>query len=197
MPRLDTASPDERRIAQRQSQIDAIAAGEERTLDDVYRRNAPRVRAVAMAVLKDRDLAEDVTQEVFMRLWRTPRRFVPERGSLGAFLAVDAKGRSIDLVRSRTAALRREHDDRRRRGDVVDVATEEEALRSVLDDQVRASVLALPEEQRDAIALAFFDGFPYRSVATLLDVPEGTVKSRIRVGLGTLRSTLSPEVLLA
>jgi RNA polymerase sigma-70 factor (ECF subfamily) len=168
-----------------------IAKGEPEAMSAAYSQHAARVSAVALNIVRDRDLAADVAQDVFERLWHRPDRFDPDRGSLGVFLAVDAHGRSIDLIRSRAASKRRELDDHLRRSADVVPDTEHEALRRIEASSIRASLMSLPEEQRVPITLAYFDGISYRQVAERLRMPEGTVKSRIRAGLQSLGSSLA------
>lgn len=196
MSRQDTQSSTDT-INDRFDLIEAIAQGDEATVAAVYRSHAARVTAVAVSVLRDRDLAADVTQEVFLRLWRNPHRFDPTRGSLGAFLAVDAKGRSIDLLRSRQAAAAREKKDLHERINEVKIGTEEEAMQRFVGVDVRDSLAMLPDEQRIPITLAYFNDISYRAVAEILSLPEGTVKSRIRSGLKALQASLSEELVAA
>lgn len=168
-----------------------IAEGDPAAMSVAYKQHAAKVNAVAFSIVRDRDLAADVTQDVFERLWHRSDRFDPDRGSIRAFLTVDAQGRSIDLVRSRNATKKREINDHARRVSDAPLDTEDEALRRIEASVVRSGLESLPEEQRVPITLAYFDGLPYRLVAERLRMPEGTVKSRIRAGLATLGSTLS------
>jgi RNA polymerase sigma-70 factor (ECF subfamily) len=157
-------------------------------LAEVYRRHGSAVVAHARRVGQP-DAAEDVAQEVFLVLWRDPARFDPGRGSLRTYLLSLVHNRSIDLYRS--------EESRRRRQDRYCAVPE---ARSELDDtvvaadqaaHVRASLDALPHNERVAIDLAYFGHHSYKEVAQLLEQPEGTVKSRIRHGLETLRSASS------
>ena len=171
----------------------AIAAGDQTALRTAYELYASRVMGVAVGILKSKELAEDVTQEVFVRLWKSPRRFDAERGSLKAYLQVDARGRSIDLVRSHRAAVQRDQADYFRSSKVAE-GTEDIAMTSLTSATVHRAILELPVEQRAPIALAYLDGLSYRDVATRLGQPEGTVKSRIRAGMRRLHLVLAPEV---
>jgi len=168
-----------------------VVEGDPAGMTAAYNQFGSRVSAVAFSIVRDRDLAADITQDVFERLWHRPERFDPGRGSLGAFLAIDAQGRSIDLVRSRNAAKRRELNDHARRAGELPPDTEDEALRRIEAANVRLSLQSLPDEQRIPITLAYFEGIPYRQVAERLRMPEGTVKSRIRAGLESLGSSLA------
>ncbi len=167
-----------------------IAAGREQALAEVYRRHAGSVRALALRLIHDADLAEDVVQEVFLRLWRHPRRFDPERGSLRSYLLAHTHGRSVDLIRSESARRRRE--EREARLAPVDLpGVAEQVWQSALADEVRQALAGLAANERKAIELAYYGGLTYREVARLLAEPEGTVKSRIRSGLRRLSLALA------
>ncbi len=145
--------------------------------------------ARAGSLTRDRLLAEDVAQEVFLRLWTQGDRFDPARGSLRSYLMSHAHGRSIDMVRSESARRSREDTVGRRELDSPDI--EEEAIGRQIAEHVRSALDTLRHEQREAIELAFFEGMSYRQVAAALSSPEGTVKGRIRAGLRQLASELS------
>lgn len=171
--------------------VDAIAAGDAAALAAAYMAHASRVHALARG-LCGQTRAEDVTQEVFLQLWKYPERYKAERGTLRSFLLVRAHGRAVDILRSDTARSAREF-----AGSVLSEAQQSETDESVLAALERAEVgellSALPETERHPIVLAYFGGHTYREVARLLAVPEGTIKSRIRSGLQHLR-TASPGV---
>lgn len=167
----------------------AIGRWSEDALAEAYRRHAGSAFALARRLLYDRQLAEEVLQEVFLRLWNRPERFDAERGSLRAYLLAQVHGRSIDLMRSETSRRRREERDGR---EAVTVAPdlEREVMDLTVAEQVKDVVASLPIDERQAIELAYFGGHTYRQVAEMLDAPEGTVKSRIRSGLKRLRKDL-------
>lgn len=167
----------------------AIARWQHEALAEVYRRHAGAVFGLALRVLHERALAEDVVQEVFLRLWHAPEKFDPERGGLRSFLLAHTHGRSVDLLRSeQSRRLREDRDARRAAEGGYDI--EHEVVDIAVAEQVRDALGALTAEERRAIELAYFGGRTYREVATLLDQPEGTVKSRIRSGLRRLRGAL-------
>jgi RNA polymerase sigma-70 factor (ECF subfamily) len=173
----------------------AIIAGDQRSLHDAYDLYATFVNGVAIGILKDPHLAADITQEVFVRLWQRGERFDPERGTLKSYLQIDAHGRAIDLLRSRKASDRRERLDHEKTASTHTAGTEELAMTAITSTTVRTAMMGLPEDQRNPIAMAFFGGHSYRDVAKALNVPEGTVKSRIRLGMKRLQLALGTDVL--
>ena len=167
----------------------AIGRWRQDALAEAYRRHAGAAFALARRLLGDRDLAEEILQEVFLRLWNAPERFDPERGSLRSYLLAQVHGRSVDLLRSETSRRRREEREARETAEHgVDI--EREVVDLTVADQVKEVVAELPVDERRAIELAYFGGHTYRQVAVLLDQPEGTVKSRIRSGLRRMRQGL-------
>lgn len=170
-----------------------IAEQDSEALSEAYRMYSHRVYRVAYGLLRREELAQDVTQEVFVRLWKRPDRYDAARGAMSSFLQLDAHGRSIDLIRSEEARARREIANERLSSSHQD-SPEEEAMKSVTSERVRAALNQLKEAERGPIAMAFYLGYSYRKVAIVLGVPEGTVKSRIRSGMAKLRETLGTEL---
>jgi RNA polymerase sigma-70 factor (ECF subfamily) len=184
-----TTSEAQRRAADDKTLASAVAAGDEPALAELYRRHAGPCLTLARRVLADRVLAEEVVQEVFLRLWRGPERFDAERGSMRSFLFANVHGRAVDLVRAEAARRAREERDAFRSPTVDD-----DLERAVVDltegEAVRRALAMLSDGERQAIELAYFGGHTYKEVAVLLEQPEGTVKSRIRSGLLRLRAAL-------
>ncbi|HEX2048828.1 MAG TPA: sigma-70 family RNA polymerase sigma factor [Acidimicrobiales bacterium] len=168
----------------------AIGRWREDALAEVYRRHGGAAFALALRLLNDRQLAEEVLQEVFVRLWNTPERFDPARGSLRAYLLAQTHGRAVDLLRSETARRRREEREARE-STSLGPDIEREVIDLTVSEKVKEVVAGLPADERRAIELAYFGGHTYRQVAVLLEAPEGTVKSRIRSGLRRLRTELA------
>jgi RNA polymerase sigma-70 factor (ECF subfamily) len=169
---------------------DAIARSEEAALAEAYRRHAVASRSLALRLVRDRDLAEEVVQEVFVRLWTRAERFDGTRGSLRSYLLAQTHGRALDLLRSETARRRREEREARQSGESrIDV--EDEAIANTVADEVRRALASLPPDEREPVQLAYLGGLSYREVAARLGIPEGTAKSRIRSGLSRLRSGLA------
>ena len=168
-----------------------ITRGASDSLAEVYRRHAGQIHGLALRLCGS-SRAEDVLQEVMMDLWCKPERFAAERGSLRTFLLMQAYGRSVDRLRSDTARQARQTVHVPRRTD-PEPDVETTVLGRLDSDTLWRHLRALPNNERDAIVLAYFEGHTYRDVARLLRQPEGTVKSRIRSGLTRLRSQLVDE----
>jgi RNA polymerase sigma-70 factor, ECF subfamily len=169
--------------------VRAIVDHDERALAEAYRRHGDACFALARRVLFDRALAEDVVQEIFVRLWNRAELYEADRGSLRSFLIAQSHGRSVDLLRAETARRRREEREARQRiAEPIDL--EREVVNLTDAEAVRGALASLPEPERVAIDLAYFGGHTYREVASILEQPEGTIKSRIRAGLVRLRAAL-------
>ena len=167
----------------------AIGRWREDALAEAFRRHAGAVYGLARRVLGDAASAEEVVQEVFLRLWSKPDSYDPARGSLRAYLLAQSHGRAVDLLRSDSSRRRREERDAARSAEAgYDIEREVGDL--AVSEHIQSVVQDLPEDERRAIELAYFGGHTYREVAALLAQPEGTVKSRIRSGLKRMRSRM-------
>lgn len=167
----------------------AIGRFQQDALAEAYRRHAGAVFGLARRLLTDHARAEEVVQEVFVRLWNEPDRFDPSRGTMRSFLLANAHGRAVDLIRSEASRRRREEREFARTADAgYDISREVWDL--ALAGHVRDAMESLQEGERAAIELAYFGGLTYREVAEQLGDAEGTVKSRIRSGLKKLRGEL-------
>jgi RNA polymerase sigma-70 factor (ECF subfamily) len=164
-----------------------IQHGDELAMATLFDRYSRLVYSVALRVLRDPSAAEDVLQEIFMQVWRTPDSFISTRGSLAGWLAVVSRNRSIDTLR------------RRRPTDPVedvylasstDLAGEAE--RNSMMERARRVIQTLPAEQRKTLEMAFFDGLTHTEIAEMTGDPLGTVKTRIRTALLTLRKAFLP-----
>jgi RNA polymerase sigma-70 factor (ECF subfamily) len=170
----------------------AVAAGDQAALASVYARHGATVFGFARRVLRSTPLAEEVTQEVFVRLWRDPGRYDPQRAPLRAFLLRDAHGRAVDLLRAETARRAREEREQTLASEEAP-GPEHEVWEAVRSAKVRHALESLPGPEKQAIVLAFYAGLSYHEVARRLGEPEGTIKSRIRRGLDRLRAPLLQE----
>jgi RNA polymerase sigma-70 factor, ECF subfamily len=159
-----------------------IRSGDEGAMAALYDRYSSLVYAVALRVLGDTGAAEDVLQEVFMQLWRNPAAFDSSRGNLGAWLGVIARNRAIDGLRKR-----------RPETDITDVVLSVEpdmasdAERGRAMEKVRGALGGMPASQRSALEMAYFEGLTHTEIAAKTGEPLGTIKTRIRTGLQTLR----------
>jgi len=170
---------------------DRLVARDATALSDLYDQFGSYVFGLAARVIGDRHAAEDVTQEVFLSLWERPEAFEPARGRLRTFLGTLAHRRAVDVVRREEARRRRAAREAATAIPIPDVG--ELAMAIVTAEQVRAEVERLPREQREAIELAYFGGRTYRQVAEELGIPEGTAKSRMRLGLSRIAQALEAQ----
>lgn len=167
------------------SDADLVSGVETRNQADlkaIYDRFGGAVYSVALKVLRNPDLAEDVVQETFVTFWTSPEKFDAARGSLKTFLLTIAHRRAVDIVRSEEARARRELIP----PDPDYTSVEEEILARATSDRVHQALTDLDENERKAITMAYFGGLTYVEVADRLGAPEGTVKSRIRNGMRKL-----------
>jgi RNA polymerase sigma factor (sigma-70 family) len=168
-----------------------LVARDPGALAEMYDQFGSFVFGLASRVIRDRRAAEDVTQDVFLSLWERPEAFDPERGHLRTFLGTVAHRRAIDFVRREEARRRRNVRDAQTVLPIPDV--DELAIAIVTAEHVRAEVERLPADQREAIELAYFAGRTYRQVADELGIPEGTAKSRMRLGLRRIADALAAK----
>jgi RNA polymerase sigma-70 factor (ECF subfamily) len=174
--------------------VDRLVAGDDEAVEELFDRYAGLLMAIARRVTGDGSSAEDVVQEVMCSLWHHPERFDERRGSLRAYLGMQAHRRAVDLLRADSRRRGRE-----RRFESVECTSPSWLPDGALpvDDAtarelVHNAIARLPDEQRRAVSLAFFDGHSYREVAVLLGIPEGTAKSRLRLAQAKLAQWLAP-----
>jgi RNA polymerase sigma factor (sigma-70 family) len=170
---------------------DRLIAGEEGALNEIYDQFASFVYGLALRVIGDARAAEDVSQDVFVTFWERPDAFDPDRGSLRTWLGTLAHRRAVDHVRREEARRRRAIKDAARPETTPDV--EEMAIALVTAERVRSALATLSDDQQRAIQLAYFGGKTYRQVAEVLGIPEGTAKSRLRLGLRRIAGVLETE----
>jgi RNA polymerase sigma-70 factor, ECF subfamily len=166
--------------------ISRVRAGDEDALAALHDRYAQVVYSVALRVLGETTEAEDILQEIFLQLWRNPQTFDSNRGSLGAWLAVITRHRAIDHLRRR-----RPESDIEDVIVAVDTRLEQTTDRNMAIAKIRAVVDRLPVEQRKPLEMAFFEGLTHSEIASKTGEPLGTIKTRIRSALLTLRKALA------
>jgi RNA polymerase sigma-70 factor, ECF subfamily len=169
--------------------VTSVGRYSEVALAEVYRRHGGAVYGLARRVLDNAAEAEDVTQEVFLRLWNAPDRFDPARGSLRSYLLAQSHARAVDVIRSQNARRARESSEAMKTAR-AGYDMQNEAWDLTLAHQVSEALATLPDNERRAIELAYFEGRTYVQVAEILNQPEGTVKSRIRNGMRRMRRIL-------
>jgi len=152
----------------------------------LYDRYSSIVYSVALRVLQDTGAAEDVLQDIFMQLWRKPAAFDASRGSMAAWLVVVARNRAIDALRRRRP---QDDIDEVMVSVVPDLASGAERSRAM--EKVRGALQAMPPEQRAALEMAYFEGLTHAEIAEKTGDPLGTIKTRIRTGLLTLRKVFA------
>jgi len=170
-----------------------VARGDTAAFEAVYDRLADVVFGVIRRVLRDPAQSEEVAQEVLVEVWRTATRFDPDKGGASTWVLTMAHRRAIDRVRSAQAAHDRE--ERVAHRDHVPAFDEvaEQVETRLEQEQVRRCLGNLTELQRESVTLAYYGGYTYREVGELLDVPLGTVKTRLRDGLIRLRDCMGVE----
>jgi RNA polymerase sigma-70 factor, ECF subfamily len=177
------------------SQTDAelyrvLKDGQKSALGDIYDRYGKLVYGLALKILNNSQEAEDLTQEIFLALWRY-RAYDPTRGSLGSFLSMMTRSRAIDKIRSRQSSLKSlERWSRTMSAETIPNAPFELASFTERSQQVRNALVQLSQEQRQVLEMAYYDGLSQSEIAQRLNIPLGTVKTRSRLGLLRLRQVL-------
>jgi RNA polymerase sigma-70 factor, ECF subfamily len=169
-----------------------VQDGSPRAFELLYDRHSAAAFSLAYRMVGNRVMAEDISQEAFLAIWRSRLRYDQARGSVRTWVLGIVHNRAIDALRRSLV-----HDRRRETAEGIEETheaperTEVEAARREEARTVRSALDALPEEQRRTIELAYFGGFTHSQIAELLDMPIGTVKGRMRLGLDKLRHQLS------
>jgi RNA polymerase sigma-70 factor, ECF subfamily len=168
----------------------AVARGDQTAFGELYDRVAGTVHGVVRKVVRDPAQSEEVTQEVLVEVWRMAVRFDPDKGSARTWILTMAHRRAIDRVRSEQSSRdRTERVGHRDQGRAFDEVAEAVEVRFE-HEQVREALSTLTELQREAVELAYYQGYTYREVSELLDTPLGTIKTRMRDGLIRLRDAM-------
>jgi RNA polymerase sigma-70 factor (ECF subfamily) len=159
----------------------------------LFDRHGGAAFSLAYRIVGDRAAAEEVTQEAFISVWRSGARFDAVRGSVRSWLLSIVRNRAIDFLRSRAGKAPKLNfdDDSVLEQRPAAERTEEEALRRETAGEVRGAIGKLPSEQSKVIELAYFGGFSHSEIAGILELPMGTVKGRMRLGLEKIRGELA------
>ncbi len=164
--------------------------GDEEAFARLYDATSARAYGLAVRVVRDPSQAEEVAQEAFLEIWRTASRFDAARGSAVSWVLTLVHRKAVDRVRSAEASTRRDTTYHQSSQVVEHDTTAEAAHASMEARRVRQALGSLTEVQREALELAYFKGYTHTEVATMLDLPVGTAKTRIRDGLIRLRDTM-------
>lgn len=183
-------TPQDSAPARLASLMQLSSRGDEAAFAELYDATSSRAYGLALRVVRNPALAEEVLQEAYLDAWRTSSRFDPARGSAIGWLLTIVHRKSVDRVRSAEASTARDATYHRETQAVEHDSTTEMAHASLEAQRVRGAVAGLTDVQREAVELAFFGGYTHTEVATMLDVPVGTAKTRIRDGLIRLRDAM-------
>ncbi len=167
-----------------------IRAGQVEALGLLYDRHAGVALATALRVVGKRDEAEDAVQDAFVAVWQKIDRYDAARGSLRGWIMTIVRNRAIDRVRARRTSVDIDDADERSLLRTGPNPTWEDTLSRASSNEVRAAMAALPDDQRRAVEMAYFEGYTYREVAQLTGVPVGTANGRLRLALAKLRDAL-------
>jgi RNA polymerase sigma-70 factor (ECF subfamily) len=170
--------------------IEGIVQRDQTALATLYDRYAGMLSSVLNRILRDQQAAEEILQDIFFQLWRAPSRFDPARGSLPAWLTVIARNRAISRLRRHNPAAGEELLDT---SAVSTFNIETAAAQQQLLGRVKGALENLPAEQRTAIELAYFEGMSHSEIARRTGDPLGTVKTRLRSAVETLKRTFDAQ----
>jgi RNA polymerase sigma-70 factor (ECF subfamily) len=171
--------------------VDRMASGDSSALGDLYDRHSRAIYSLAVRILADAAEAEDVVQDVFTQAWRQATRYDAARAPVAAWLMIMARARSLDrLRRRRSRIVATELDPSIPHPRDPDASQELLAISAEQADRLRGALGVLPDGQRTAIELAYYEGLSQSDIAARLQQPLGTIKTRIRSGLLKLREAL-------
>ncbi len=170
--------------------LKACGRGDQTAFARLYDATSSRVVGLAVRVVRDPAQAEEVAQEALLEIWRTSSRFDPAKGSPLGWMLTIVHRKAVDRVRSAEASTRRDTTYHQRNQPVEHDSTAEAATATLEARRVRQALSGLTPVQREALELAYFGGYTHTEVATMLELPVGTAKTRIRDGLIRLRDTM-------
>lgn len=177
-----------------------VRAGDDGALGIVYDRHAAMVYGIARRVTADDQVAMEVVQDVFVRLWEAPDRVDLDRGAIRSYLGVLAHRRAVDAVRR---AVRRDRAEAEASAgapvphEAIDELVADADARAWCRERLTVAMARLPDDQREALRLAYVEGRTFKEVARLLGIPEGTAKSRVRLALARVRASAAANDLRA
>ena len=176
--------------ATREELLGRIARGDQAAFGELYDQIAPRVLGLVKRLLVDHAQSEEVTQEIFLEIWQSAPRFEPTRGGASTWIMTMAHRRAVDRIRASQAGR-----DRDQKIGIRDLAVEYDHVSETVEvriehERVKKAMSRLTELQREAVSLAYYGGFSHSEVAERLDIPLGTVKTRLRDGMIRLRDEL-------
>jgi RNA polymerase sigma-70 factor, ECF subfamily len=170
------------------SLLERVVRKEESALAALYDRYSGLVFAEAMRILRDNGAAEEILQDIFYQVWRTAEKFDPARGSLPGWLMVVTRNRAISRLRRSGSRSDEELDQN---AVSVSINLENAASQKQMIDRLKSVMSAMPDSQRQAIELAFFEGLTHSEIAAKTGEPLGTIKTRIRSALEVLRRSVT------
>jgi len=168
------------------SLLERVVRKDEEALSALYDRYSGLVYSEAKRILRDTGAAEEILQDLFYQIWRTAERFDEARGSLGGWLLVAARNRAISRLRRKTGKT----EELKENGVGLRVDLESRTAQNLLLEKVRGVMQELPEGQREAVELAYFEGMSHTEIAEKTGQPLGTIKTRIRSAMETLKRVL-------
>jgi RNA polymerase sigma-70 factor (ECF subfamily) len=178
--------------------IGRVVQGEKDALEALYTKYSTSVYSLAMIMLKQQALAEEATQDVFLNIWLKASSYKPDRGNLRTWIMSVAHHKLIDVIRSRRRAWSLTESADHETLDLLpspQMSTESEAVRNLEGERVREALGSLPPAQREAIMLAYFEGYSHSEIAEKLQQPLGTVKTRVRLAMQKLRAVLEHDAI--
>ncbi|MEP6478800.1 MAG: sigma-70 family RNA polymerase sigma factor [Rhodoglobus sp.] len=189
-PEISAESSKEGIARAQQELLERIALGDQQAFSELYDSIAPRVLGLVKRLLRDHSQSEEVTQEIFLEIWQSASRFDPNKGGAATWILTMAHRRAVDRVRASQASRNRDvkigirdyNPDYDNVSESVEIRVEHE--------RVEQAMKRLTELQRQAVTLAYYGGYSHSEVAAMLNVPVGTVKTRLRDGMIRLRDEL-------
>ena len=175
------------------SYVRRCAEGDQQAISALYDESSRYVYGLALRILHDTADAEEITIDVFSQVWRSAGTFAAQRGSVLSWIVMLVRSRSIDRLRSSSARIRRKEENLDTQFSLQDEAANPEESTALSEERkrIQKALDQLPAEQRQLLELAYFNGLSHSELASRLGQPLGTVKTRIRMGMTTLREILN------